>query len=60
MNIAKQKIVDALRSRGQDIRADWVKRELPDRVEVAEHSGLISMLGIDVAELVDAESDTTA
>jgi hypothetical protein len=60
MNIAKQKIVDALRARGQDIRADWVNRELPDRVEVAEHSGLISMLGIDVAELVDAESDTTA
>jgi hypothetical protein len=60
MNIAKQKIVDALRARGQDIRADWVTRELPDRVEVAEHSGLISMLDIDVTELVDAESDTKA
>jgi hypothetical protein len=58
MNVAKQKIVEVLRSRGQDIRADWVDRELPDRIEVADHAGLISMLGVNVAELADADSDT--
>ena len=47
MNIARAKIEEALRERGQDIRADWVVRELPDVVDTTKHGGLLSMLNLD-------------
>ncbi|MFF5176472.1 hypothetical protein ACFY2Q_00390 [Micromonospora sp. NPDC000316] len=56
MRIAKHRIVDALRDRGQQARADWVERELPERVDPAKHSGLLATLHLDPADLVDAPS----
>lgn len=53
MLIDKGKIVDALRRRGQHDRADWVDRELPDRVDTVRNAGLLATLHLDPAELTD-------
>ncbi|MGW5666866.1 hypothetical protein [Micromonospora sp. NPDC003776] len=41
---------------GQQVRADWVERELPERVDPEEHGGLLALLRLDPADLVDAPS----
>ena len=51
MMIDKQVILKALRDRGQDARADWVDRELPDEVDTYVHAGILSTLNLDPAEL---------
>ncbi|WP_200213809.1 hypothetical protein [Micromonospora coerulea] len=56
MRIARHKIVTALRDRGQLARADWVERELPERVNPAEHAGLLATLRLDPADLADEPS----
>ncbi|MEQ4306189.1 hypothetical protein ABNF97_33210 [Plantactinospora sp. B6F1] len=56
MNIARQKIVSILRQRGQQVRADWVERELPERVDPEEHAGLLAILHLDPADLADGPS----
>ncbi|WP_199562064.1 hypothetical protein [Micromonospora deserti] len=56
MRIARDRIVSALRDRGQQVRADWVERELPERVNPAEHTGLLATLRLDPADLADAPS----
>ncbi|MEN3609551.1 hypothetical protein [Plantactinospora sp. ZYX-F-223] len=53
MEIDKLKIIEWLRGRGQDVRADWIDRELPDRVDTLRHAGLLSTLGVDPADLAD-------
>lgn len=56
MSIARDRIVNVLRARGQQVRADWVERELPERVDPGEHAGLLALLRLDPADLVDAPS----
>lgn len=56
MKIARDRIVTALRDRGQQARADWVERELPEQVDPAKHSGLLATLHLDPADLADAPS----
>lgn len=56
MKIARYRIVVALRERGQQTRADWVERELPERVDPAKHVGLLATLRLDPADLADAPS----
>jgi hypothetical protein len=56
MKIDKKKILEALRNRGQDVRADWVDRELPDEVDTFRHGGLLATLGIDPKEFADRQS----
>jgi len=51
MEIPKGKIVELLRERGQDDRADQADSELPDQVDPQEHAGLLSKFGIDPQEL---------
>ncbi|MFE9207549.1 DUF5994 family protein [Micromonospora sp. NPDC007230] len=51
MTIARHTIVSALRRRGQHTRADWVERELPERVDTTRHAGLLATLRLDPAEL---------
>ncbi len=53
MNIQKSKVLDILRQRGQNARADWVDREMPDIMDVRHHSGLLSTLDIDPTQLAD-------
>jgi hypothetical protein len=52
MTIPKHAIVAALRERNLHARADWVDRELPDDVDPRLHSGLLSTLNLDAAELI--------
>jgi hypothetical protein len=51
MEIPKDKIVELLRDRGQDEKAEQADRELPDQVDTEQHAGLLSKLGIDPQEL---------
>ncbi|MEU1587328.1 hypothetical protein [Micromonospora sp. NPDC005710] len=54
MRIARDRIVAALRERGQLARAAWVERELPESVDPAKHSGLLATLDLNPADLADA------
>jgi hypothetical protein len=54
--IDKQVILNALRDRGQDLRADWVDKELPDEVETDVHTGIFSILRLDPADLGQSPS----
>ncbi|MEU5562118.1 hypothetical protein [Micromonospora musae] len=56
MRIARQRIVSILRQRGQQVRADWVERELPELVDLDEHIGLLATLRLDPADLAEAPS----
>jgi DNA-directed RNA polymerase specialized sigma24 family protein len=56
MRIARHRIVSLLRQRGQQVRADWVERELPERVNSDEHTGLFAILRLDPADLADTPS----
>jgi hypothetical protein len=51
MVIDKAVILKALRDRGQDARADWVDRQLPDQVDTYHHAGILATLRLDLAEL---------
>ena len=51
MTIPKQLIIDDLRKRGLNERADFVDRQLPDEVDPRKHGGLLGTLHLDVAAL---------
>jgi hypothetical protein len=51
MIIQKSAIIAKLRERGQDVRADWVDRELPDEVDTRRYGGLLATLNLDLKEL---------
>jgi hypothetical protein len=53
MEIPKDKIVELLRDRGDDDKADQADRELPDQVDPQEHAGALQKFGIDQQELAD-------
>jgi hypothetical protein len=58
MMVSKLRILEVLRSRGLDARADWVDKELPDEVDTVRNAGLLTTLHLDVADLVeDVESN---
>lgn len=52
MEIPKDKILELLRSRGDDGKADQADKELPDRVDTEHDAGLLSKLGIDPSDLL--------
>ena len=56
MIISKAAVVAALRERGQNARADFVDRELPERIDTSQHGGLLATLRLDLAQLGDTES----
>ena len=47
MQIPKEKILDLLRSRGEDDKASKADSELPDQVDTQKHAGILDKLGID-------------
>lgn len=53
MSIAKANVLAILRERGQHHRADFVDRELPDRIDSARHAGLLATLRLDPARLAE-------
>jgi hypothetical protein len=52
VEIPKDKILDLLRQRGDNDKADQAERELPDQVDPERDSGLLSRLGIDPQDLI--------
>jgi hypothetical protein len=52
MEIPKDKILELLRSRGDEDKANQADQELPDKVDTERDSGLLSKFGIDPSELL--------
>lgn len=52
MEIPKERILELLRQRGDDERADAAGRELPDQVDTSRDAGLLSELGIELQDLL--------
>jgi len=52
MQIPKEKILELLRSRGQDDKAQQADGELPDQVDTEQHAGILQKLGLDPGDLV--------
>ena len=52
MQIDKNQIIEFLRSRGDQGKADEAQRDLPDQVDTDQHGGLLSKLGIDIGDLL--------
>jgi hypothetical protein len=51
MEIPKDKIIELLRDRGENDKADQADRELPDQVDTEQHADLLSKIGVDPQEL---------
>jgi hypothetical protein len=52
MEIPKDKVLEMLRSRGDDAKADQAANELPDKVDTDQHGDLLAKYGIDPQELL--------
>jgi hypothetical protein len=52
MEVDKQQIVDMLRSRGDNDKADQAEQQLPDKVDHEEHTGLLDQFGVNPQELL--------
>lgn len=52
MQIDKQQIIEFLKSRGDQAKADQAASELPDQVDTDQHQGLLASLGVNPAELL--------
>ncbi|WP_026535135.1 hypothetical protein [Arthrobacter sp. H14] len=51
MQIDKQQIIDFLKSRGEDQKADQATQELPDKVDTDKDQGTLEKLGINPQDL---------
>lgn len=52
MEIPKDQILELLRNRGDNDKADQADKELPDNVDTERDSGLLSKFGVDPSELL--------
>jgi hypothetical protein len=52
MEIPKDKILELLRQRGDDDKAQQAERELPDKVDPERDRGILDQLGIDPQDLI--------
>jgi hypothetical protein len=52
MEIPKDQILQMLRSRGEDQKADQAQGELPDQVDPEKDAGLLEKFGINPQELL--------
>jgi hypothetical protein len=53
--VDKDKILQILRDRGQQARAEWVDRQLPERVDLERNAGLLATLHISPSDLADMQ-----
>jgi hypothetical protein len=51
VNIDKSQIIEMLKSRGEDAKAQKAQSELPEQVDTDQHKGLLDSLGLDVGDL---------
>ena len=52
MQIDKSQIIDLLRSRGDDAKAQQADQDLPGQVDTDKDSGLLQKLGLSPQELI--------
>jgi len=52
MDIDKDKVMAVIRSTGDQNKADQAEKELPDKVDPAQHADLLAKLGVDPKALV--------
>ncbi|MGN6524479.1 MAG: hypothetical protein ACTHMZ_14950 [Actinomycetes bacterium] len=52
MQIDKDQILDLLRSRGDNEKAQQAQKELPDKVDPEQHKNLLEQLGISPQDLI--------
>jgi hypothetical protein len=55
--IKKWRVVEVLRQRGEDARADWVDRVLPTEVDTTANASLLATLRIDPSQFAEAGGD---
>jgi hypothetical protein len=53
MEINKTKVIELLKHRGLNDRADWVDRQLPARIDVYENASLLATLSINPDDVAD-------
>jgi predicted PhzF superfamily epimerase YddE/YHI9 len=53
MEIPKDQILQLLRDRGDDDKAQQADQQLPDKVDTDQHSDLLEKLGIDPSDLLE-------
>jgi hypothetical protein len=51
MQIPKDKIIEMIKSRGDNDQADKAQSELPDNVDTEKDSGLLAKFGVDPKDL---------
>jgi hypothetical protein len=51
MNIDKSQIIELLRSKGDEAKAQQAENDLPDQVDTDKHKGILDSLGLDVGDL---------
>ena len=52
MDIDKDKVMEMVRSKGDQNKTDQAEKELPDKVDPAQHADLLARLGVDRKELM--------
>jgi hypothetical protein len=52
MEIPKDKILELLRNRGEDDKAQQAEQQLPDQVDPERDKGILDQLGIDPQDLL--------
>jgi hypothetical protein len=58
--VQKSLVLEALRRRGLDARADWVDRTMPDDIDIQRNASLFDTLGIDVQTLAEEHAKAAA
>jgi len=53
MEIPKDKVVELLRERGENDKAEQADKELPDQVDHEQHGDLLQKYGVEPEELAD-------
>lgn len=56
--VRKSLVLEALRRRGLDARADWVDRSMPDDIDIQRNASLFDTLGIDAQALAQEHGRT--
>jgi hypothetical protein len=56
--IKKSRLVEVLRQRGEDARADWVDRVLPAEIDTAANASLLATLRIDPSQFAEYQRDS--
>jgi DNA-binding protein H-NS len=52
MQVDKQEVINLLREKGQDQKVEQAQQQLPDKVDLEQHSDLLQKLGINPQELL--------